>query len=371
MGGKMTKPAILMPNSYSEGDVAALCRTSLEVVDIVDRQLVELFRIQNPSKKDDSDDCKQYIEKFDQNNTAWVLYPWSKQVLHCLGPDDLFTLRTNRNKQIVTEEEQQKLTSVTVGIAGMSVGAGMAVSLAYSGISQTMKLADFDVLDTTNLNRLRESLLSVGQPKVELAAHHIYELDPFADVLLYPDGLNDDLCDNFFLKPKIDLIIDEIDDFRMKVRLRQQAKLHKIPLLMFTSLGDNILVDVERYDLNPNLELFNGLIGNVSEEILSKSEITPEDARRYAVTLVGAQYVPTRAIGSLLEMGKSLVGRPQLYSTIATDGGLAAYVVRQIVLQSKPTSGRYFIKFAELFGMESQDLSDSQERQDFLRGALS
>jgi hypothetical protein len=40
----------------------------------------------------------------------------------------------------------------------MSVGSGIALSCVYSGFSGTIKLADFDTLETANLNRLRESL---------------------------------------------------------------------------------------------------------------------------------------------------------------------------------------------------------------------
>ena len=253
----------------------------------------------------------------------------------------------------------------------MSVGASIAIGAVQGGMSSTIKLADLDHIVTTNLNRVRESLHNVGQSKVQLIAQHIYELDPFTNVNLYEKGINKSNIDNFFTEPKVDIVVDEIDDFKMKVQLRLHAKKQGIPLLMFTSLGDNILIDVERYDLEPELQIFNGLLGSLSDEIINKPEITKDDEKRYAVQLVGQEYIPTRALASLLETGHTLVGRPQLYSTIAVDGGLAVYVIRQIILSGKPVSGRYFIKFADLFDIVNTDLSKTNERIEILKKLFS
>ncbi len=217
------------------------------------------------------------------------------------------------------------------------------------------------------MNRLRENLSSVGEPKVDLVAQHIYELNPFANIHTFNEGLNEANLDKFFAEPKLNVVIDEIDDFKMKVKLRLNAKKHSIPLLMFTSLGDNILIDIERYDLDPELQIFHGLLGKLTDEIINKTEITKDDERRYAVFLIGQEYIPTRALASLPEMGQSLVGRPQLYSTVAVDGGLAAYVARQIILNDKPESGRYFVKFAELFKLTNSDFADDSERENILK----
>lgn len=365
------KPIILHEGTFSEADVSALRQEQkiFEEVDIYERQLVELFRVLHPAESEDGMAFEQFKKQRPAGVTAgtWAYYPWSGTLLHTVGAEDIRKLRTNRNQLLITAEEQQTLQKATVGVAGMSVGAGIALALVYSGISQTIKIADFDELDTSNLNRLRESLSAVGKPKVELAAQHLYELDPFADVQIFGKGIDDTNIDTFFNDPKLSVVIDEIDDFKMKVQLRLYAKKYKIPLLMFTSLGDNILIDVERYDLESDLQPFHGLLGELVDEIVSKSEITKDDERRYAVLLVGQEYIPTRALASLPEMGRSLVGRPQLYSTIAVDGGLAAYVVRQLVLGNEPASGRYFVKFADLFNISDADLTQTDKRQDILK----
>lgn len=366
------KPTILLPGTFAAEQVEAMRNDSQTIVDIYNDQLLELFKIMHPDKQGDQASLEHFVQGQPNGDLAgcWVFYPWSKSLLHTVYKNDLFELRTNRNKNLITREEQNKLANSVIGVAGMSVGAGIAISAVYSGMTETIKIADFDTIDTSNLNRLRESLLSVGQKKVVAAARHLYEIDPFITVDEYVDGLTENNLAAFFDTPKLNIVVDEIDDFKMKIKLRLASKARQVPLLMFTSLGDNILVDIERYDLDPNLEPFHGLLGGLLEEVLGKNEITQQDIRELSVKLVGAEYIPTRALSSVAEMGKTLAGRPQLYSTIAVDGGIAAYIMRQIILGASVKSGRYFIKFSELVNLNSGELSDSAERSAILAGLI-
>lgn len=343
------KPVILDQNGLDEFEQN---NPGSERIDIYDRQLAELSKIQGNEVNDIPD--------------KHIYYPWRKIILRCIDEPHLFILRTNRNKNLIKPEEQKMLADSVIGVAGMSVGAGIAIGAVYSGISNRIKIADYDLVDTSNLNRLRESLLTVGSPKVSLAAQHIYEINPFAEVEVFSDGINEQNINHFLDDPKLSVVVDEIDDFKMKVRLRIEARKSKVPLIMFTSLGDNILVDVERYDIEESLPIFHDLLQGVSEEILQSPTLSQADIKRYSVQLVGQEYIPTRALQSVAEMGKTLVGRPQLYGTIAADGGLATFVIRKLILEGSPNSGRYFVKFNDLFKIENDDLSHSAERNEIL-----
>lgn len=364
--GDQVKLQILTPGNFNQADVDKLKSGRIwKVVDIYQSQLAELAEIRYPASADKQ---KEFVSNAPKDDLAgaWVYYPWSGELLHCVGEKELFELRTNRNQNLITNDEQQKLASSSIAVAGMSVGSGIALACVYSGISRSLKIADFDNLETANLNRLHESLTSIGEAKTDLTARHIWGLDPFATVDIFDKAINSRNIDEFFRDTTV--VVDEIDDFKMKVRLRLKAKEQQIPLLMLTSLGDNILIDIERYDLDPNLTIFNGAIGDVPEEILAKGAISAQDTKKYAVALVGPRYVPTKAMTSLVEIGKTLVGRPQLYSTIAVDGGLAAYIIKMILLGAPVKSGRYFVKFTELVGLKSADLTDSPlERQAIIK----
>ena len=65
----------------------------------------------------------------------------------------------------------------------------------------------------------------------------------------------------------------------MKMKLRFEARKKKIPLIMLTNLQDSVLIDIERYDQEDNLPIFNGRIGDLEEKILS-SDISKEDEKK-------------------------------------------------------------------------------------------
>lgn len=344
---------IIIPESKAGTETLAILKKTLQIAKVVDifaNQIQELFEIKHPDLIN-SINFNPEFKKFKEKNCLgnYVYLPWNKNLLHIVKERDLFLLRTNRNKDLITEKEQQKLAKFTVCIAGLSIGANIATNLAYSGISSTIKIADHDILQTTNLNRVKACLKDVGSNKIDITARQIYEINPYAKITSFPKGINNkNLKDFIYKNPGPSLIFDTIDDFEMKVRIRIEARKAKIPVIMLTSLGDNLLIDVERYDINPKTAIFNDLIGKTAEHILLKP-ITEADKKLYAVQIVGKQNVPERAMESLRKIGKTLVGRPQLLSTVIIGSGVAAYLARQVALGLPLNSGRKLVKFDRTF----------------------
>jgi len=350
------QPLILKAGKNTSNDLETL-KTREKIwntVDIYQPQLKELFEIQNPSlvgSKDYEEKQKVFIKERTQQNGAelignWIYFSWSGVLLHTLNEEEHLMLRTNRNRNLITLAEQKKLYGATVGIIGLSIGNTMALSLVHTGIAGVLKLAEYDTLETTNLNRIRARLDQVGASKLGITTEQIYEINPYARLELYPEGLNKENLDGYVnTDPRPDLIIEAIDDFEMKIRVRLAARKAQIPVLMLTNLGDNILVDVERYDQDKELSLFNGLIGSLAEEILEKP-IPEEDKQKYAIEIVGKENIPKIAFESAMEVGKTLVGRPQLMSTLSVSGGIAAYLARKIILDEPLPSGRRLIKLS-------------------------
>ena len=313
-----------------------------EIKDLYKDQLKEVFDINNPTLLN-SPRYKERLSSFITERTQkkhsgnWVYYPWTGILVHSVNEAEYYRLRTNRNRNLITEEEQLKIKRFCVGIAGLSVGSNIAVGLAYQG-SQNFKLCEFDILETTNLNRIRAGLQDITQPKISLTAQQIYEIDPYTKLKLYQNGLNGNNLDGFVGgKQKPRLIFEVTDDFKIKILLRLKARAAGIPVIMLANVHDKIIIDVERYDLNKNLALFNGLLGNLPEEILTNPKADPN---KYAVDIVGKENISERALRSVMEINKSLVGRPQLVSTVTISGGLSTYFTRLIALKEKLSSGR-------------------------------
>jgi hypothetical protein len=145
------------------------------------------------------------------------------------------------------------------------------------------------------------------------------------------------------------VIFEIIDSFVEKILLRKIARERRIPVVMMANLGDSILIDVERYDQFPELPFFNGVVGDVPDEILSNPDISSALKHQYAVSLVGKEHVPLRALESVAEIGTTLVGRPQLGSTVTVAGGIGAYIARRIILHQPLPSGRFQVRFEDFF----------------------
>src|SRR5581483_6790688 len=234
----------------------------------IDR-IIETFHIQNkelaevrdPSKISHPTETKTE-SKTDPDEGVWVYFPWRKSLIHLLAKSDYIELRTSRNSHLITLEEQKKFEGARIGFAGLNVGNPGAVCITLEGGSRQMKLADLDPLSVSNMNRFNTGIDNLGVNKVISSARQIFEIDPFMEIELYEDGIKPENIDKFLLEPKIDLLIEEMDNLKLKILIRERAKLHRIPVIMVTAAG---ILDIERYDLEPDLPI---MAGNLRAEVM-------------------------------------------------------------------------------------------------------
>ena len=97
------------------------------------------------------------------------------------------TLRLDRNRNNITAGEQARLGSLTIGVAGLSVGHVIAHTLAVQGLCGCIRLADFDHLELSNLNRVPATVFDLGLNKAHVAARRIAELDPYLRVEVFDE----------------------------------------------------------------------------------------------------------------------------------------------------------------------------------------
>ncbi|HEX9679028.1 MAG TPA: ThiF family adenylyltransferase [Candidatus Saccharimonadales bacterium] len=344
---------LFYPKDINEQQLNRLSKSNpnLIIKDLVQSgQLDELAKVLAPTavKKTRTVLAAKYADEFASG--TWVHTPWHNQISRIVDEVDYLSLMTNRNRELITKVEQTKLYNSTIGIVGLSVGAGVAKALVRSGASQHIKIADFDSIEATNMNRLDVSFVEIGQTKLDSLCRQMLDVNPYIQIHQFGEGLKDENIDSFFSdEKKLDLIIDEIDDFQTKLKIRQKAREYSVPVMMMTSLGDNLLVDVERYDKDGQV-LFNGVFGQRSESEIERI-ITNGSQQELAVILVDKKHVPKRALGSLGKIGHTLVGRPQLFSTVSVGAGLGVFLAKRLLLEILP-SGRYFINFPRLFSLD-------------------
>lgn len=344
-----------------------------QVIDNYDEQYAELIVSRHPQLYQASFEVKReslreflaehYGDTPSWQLGAWVYYPWSGNLVHVLERDLLLEARTIRNKDLITADEQSMYGEFAVGCAGMSVGSNVALSLAITGGSQRLKIADGAVISGSNLNRIVAGVAEIGLSKSLVVARHLYEMNPYVTIERFEQNITSETINQFFEAPwPLQAVVDEIDDLKTKILLRVEAKRRRIPVIMATDLGDDVLLDVERFDRDPSLPLFHGLVDN-PEELLTR-DVSKREWLKYATSIVDARNASLRMQQSLLKIGTKLVTQPQLGSTALMSGVVAAYAVRQIALGNELKSGRTLIS---LDAALRPDLTTRSHRRDHRR----
>ncbi|MEZ4322311.1 MAG: Rv1355c family protein [Myxococcota bacterium] len=316
------------------------------VRDTLHAQLVDLVRTRNPRKVDLTEaECTVHIAALlgstpESHYGRWVYYPWSGELVHVLGPEEFRELRSDRNRFKTTPAEQEALARQTVGVVGLSVGNVIALTTAQERVAGHIKLADFDHLELSNLNRIRAGVQHLGLPKAVVAARQILELDPYVSLSVFQEGLTDANLDTFLTgAPAVDVVVDECDGIRMKFRLRERARALRIPVLMETS--DRGMLDVERFDEEPERPVFHGLVGDVPASALV--DIDSERKAILMMKIIGASTTSATAAASLMEIDRTTSAWPQLASDVTLGGATVPMALRRLALGRPLPSGRTYI----------------------------
>ena len=306
------------------------------VVDRYDLLLEDLFLIRNPRFKfikEHVNEVKAFTEEYCAGKSLeevgeWFFFPWNKTLAHYLPHDEHQEIRTARNRNIITKEEQAKLYDFTVAYAGLSVGSHGALTFALMGGARCIKIADPDEVSPSNLNRIRFDFLSVGRKKTDLVREYIYQLNPYAEINVFDSGVTEETMDTFL--KDVDVVVEETDDLEIKIRLRLAARERGIPVVMATDNGDNIIVEVERFDIDKTKPLFNGVIGDVNLEMFKS--FTPSDLPKLATKIAGPRFVTERMMSSLLQVGREIYSWPQLGDAATMSGVAIAYILKRLAL---------------------------------------
>ncbi len=323
----------------------------LAVHDEIDGQLDELLKSRNPRRKLGKDDLAALVQAHLGGRPrgeygVWVHYPWAQRVVHLLDEEEFVFLRTSRNIYKITPAEQALLGRKKVGVIGLSVGQSISMTLAMERSFGEIRLADFDRLELTNLNRIRTGVHNLNVPKAIAVAREIAELDPFLRVVVFGDGITDANLDEFFLGGgKLDAVVDECDGLDIKALARTKAKQLGVPVIMDAS--DRGTLDIERFDLEPDRPLLHGWLAGLDVDKL-KTLKTSEEKVPYIMAFAQLDTLSSRMKASMVEIEQTVTTWPQLASAVVLGGGLGADVYRRMMLDQLHASGRWFIDLEEL-----------------------
>lgn len=347
---------------------ALLATPGIKVNDTLFDQLKELIKIFTPSKKYTQEELELEVNKYISPTSitdygVWVYYPWSNRLVHIPDEEEFIEIRTSRNQYKITKEERDILRTKKIGVIGLSVGQSVSVTLAMERICGELRLADFDTLELNNLNRIRTGIHNLDEFKVYTVAREIAEIDPFIKIKCYKEGVKEENLDEFFTAGgKLDLLVEESDGFDIKVISRYKARELKIPVIMEAS--DRCLVDVERFDLEPDRSILHGLIDHLKIETLKQLK-TNEEKIPYMLDILGLETSSLRLKASMLEIEQSINTWPQLASAVTMGGGITADVSRRLLLNSYTESGRYQVDIEEIIGNKDVPTSIEIEETEY------
>jgi sulfur carrier protein ThiS adenylyltransferase len=149
------------------------------------------------------------------------------------GRDELEALMVARHSPGV----HGKVKSATVGIAGLGgLGSAIAIALARIGVGRLV-LADFDIVEPSNLNRQQYFVNQIGIPKTDAMKANLVQINPYVIVDTHCVTLTPANMATTF--DKVDVMVEAFDRAEAKAMIMEifSKDLPAIPLVMATGLA--------------------------------------------------------------------------------------------------------------------------------------
>ena len=123
----------------------------------------------------------------------------------------------SRNIGLLSEDDQLRLFGARIAVAGAGgVGGLHLLTLARIGVGK-FNIADFDTFDTVNINRQYGAFMStIGKHKGDVLSNMVRDINPFADIRLFSQGVTLQNLDDFL--EGVDIFVDGIDFFEIDIR---------------------------------------------------------------------------------------------------------------------------------------------------------
>lgn len=285
------------------------------------------------------------------NHLVTYASPYWHKVVSVASSSKLYA---DKGRELTWKQVRNIFESKTVGVVGCSVGGNIAHSLVMDLRPNNIKIADKSMYKMENINRIRLGYQDVVSPvsdtapfemglqnKAGVVARQMYSIDPYINIYEYESGILEENIHAWFDgegdEPAIDLIVEEVDDPRIKVLLREEARKRGIPLLMATDIGSAVQLDISRYDLDQTLPLSYGITDVVLHASMEAVYDNPGDRETFFAfvdALIGTDYHQDE-LEEIIEQRSEIPTStiiPQLGSTTLVAAGFITEAVARIFL---------------------------------------
>ncbi len=146
-----------------------------------------------------------------------------------------------RTELLLGKDKMGKIFNSTVAVIGLGAVGGFALEmLARVGVG-CLVIADFDIVQTSNINRqILATHSGIGIKKTELAKKRILDINPNCKIKIFDTFVNTDTLPTIF-STKPNVVIDAIDSFNPKLRLIEYCYKNNIKII--SSMGAALKTD--------------------------------------------------------------------------------------------------------------------------------
>lgn len=176
----------------------------------------------------------------------------------------------SRNIGILSADEQAKLRTTRVAIAGLGGAGGINfLTLVRLGVGK-FNIADFDTYSPANSNRqVGATSKTIGKSKISIMENMAKEISPDIEIATFPTGFTEENAQAFL--ENADIVIDAIDVFCLSARelLHRKARLYKKTVLFSAPLGFSATLHVftpegmsfnDYFDIRADMDGFEKLL---------------------------------------------------------------------------------------------------------------
>jgi molybdopterin/thiamine biosynthesis adenylyltransferase len=144
--------------------------------------------------------------------------------------EEFYEMLWFRSSMLFTDREKELIKNAKVCVVGVGGTGGIASEqLIRAGVSN-ITLVDPDIFELTNINRQHFCTIStIGMKKVEAGKIRLLEINPFAKIRTFEDGINKYNAREIL--SEVDIVIDASDNKSAHYPLHRIAKELKIPVI--------------------------------------------------------------------------------------------------------------------------------------------
>jgi hypothetical protein len=200
----------------------------------------------------------------------------------------------------------------TLAIAGMSVGGEIFETLLQRfPLWFMVRIADPKPWHGSVQNKAPYPPQEEGENKCELREKEANDLSPWTYIQGFPKGITKENLPEFL--KGIGLAIDALDDTKMKIEYRKQAREMGVPLLMFTDVHPSVVVEFRDFKNNPSLPLFASISDEELEQLQAEIDQAPPERQRamwveLAAILIGIDNIPEEFLREARAFGAGKIG---------------------------------------------------------------